>query len=240
MPMTPPPTLTPARQPLESARRRLLDEAADIDRQQAEALVAVPDEDLPQLIALAHQVRLERMGPAVEVESIISAKTGGCPEDCSFCSQSARFPTRLARHAMLDVAELLRLAREARALGSTEFCIVVAVRGPDRRLLEQVCTAARPSSSPPPASTATATTSRRARASSPASAPRTASTTAAPPAGASSKPGWSCAAAASSAWARRGPTASTSPLPSASSGPAKSPATSSIPDRARRSAIVRC
>src|SRR5487761_631823 len=142
MPMTPPPTLTPSRQPLESARRRLLDEAADIDRQQAEALVAVPDEDLPQLIALAHQVRLERMGPAVEVESIISAKTGGCPEDCSFCSQSARFPTGLARHAMLDVAELLRLAQEARAPGSTEFCIVVAVRGPDRRLLEQVCTAA--------------------------------------------------------------------------------------------------
>ena len=140
--MTPPPTLTPSRQPLESARRRLLDEAADIDRQEAEALVAVPDEDLPQLIALAHQVRLERMGPAVEVESIISAKTGGCPEDCSFCSQSARFPTGLARHAMLDVAELLRLAQEARALGSTEFCIVVAVRGPDRRLLEQVCTAA--------------------------------------------------------------------------------------------------
>ena len=129
--------------PIETAAARLLDEGWDIDRELAERLVLVEDDDLPQLIGLAHQVRLRGMGPAVEVESIISAKTGGCPEDCAFCSQSAHHPTGVSRHPMLRVPRLVELARRARAHGATEFCIVVAVRGPNRHLLEQVCEAAR-------------------------------------------------------------------------------------------------
>src|SRR4051794_34281780 len=76
-------------------------------------------------------------GPDVEVEGIISLKTGGCPEDCHFCSQSGLFesPVRAAR---LDVDELVRAARETRETGATEFCIVAAVRGPDARLIDEV------------------------------------------------------------------------------------------------------
>ncbi|MGO8685821.1 MAG: biotin synthase BioB [Candidatus Dormibacteria bacterium] len=129
--------------PLEAAAARLIEEGLDIDRELATLLVALEDGDLPQLIGLAHQVRVQWLGPAVEVESIISAKTGGCPEDCTFCSQSARYTTDVARHPLLATAQLVELARRSRALGSTEFCIVVAVRGPSPRLLEQVCEASR-------------------------------------------------------------------------------------------------
>ena len=116
----------------------LLDERRDIDRGLAERLVAIPEESLPDLFALAHRVRVDRMGPAVEVESIISAKTGGCPEDCVFCSQSARYHTEVVREPMLETHKLVGLARATRAAGGTEFCIVVAVRGPDERMMRAV------------------------------------------------------------------------------------------------------
>jgi biotin synthase len=76
-------------------------------------------------------------GPEVEVEGIISVKTGGCPEDCHFCSQSGRFDTPV-RAAWLDIPGLVEAAKQTAATGATEFCIVAAVRGPDRRLMSQV------------------------------------------------------------------------------------------------------
>jgi len=123
---------------LDEARATLLERREQIDRRLAERLAALPDDALPELFALAHRVRLAWMGPAVEVESIISAKTGGCPEDCVFCSQSARFHTDVVREPMLPTGQLVELARRTRALGGTEFCIVVAVRGPDERMMRAV------------------------------------------------------------------------------------------------------
>ncbi|MDQ1682317.1 MAG: biotin synthase, partial [Frankiaceae bacterium] len=76
-------------------------------------------------------------GPEVEVEGIVSVKTGGCPEDCHFCSQSGQFQSPV-RAVWLDIPELVRAARETAETGATEFCIVAAVRGPDERLLAQV------------------------------------------------------------------------------------------------------
>ena len=128
--------------PLAQAAELLLDRRRRIDRPLAERLAALPDRDLPELIGLAHRVRVAWMGEAVEVESIISAKTGGCPEDCSFCSQSARYTTEVAREPMLPTDRLVELARQTRELGGTEFCIVVAVRGPDERMLAAVEAAA--------------------------------------------------------------------------------------------------
>jgi biotin synthase len=127
---------------LADAAGRLLDGRTYIARGLAERLVALPDEALPDLIGLAHRVRMAWMGPAVEVESIISAKTGGCPEDCTFCSQSARYSTEVEREPTLPTARLVELARQTRELGGTEFCIVVAVRGPNERMLADVIAAA--------------------------------------------------------------------------------------------------
>lgn len=116
---------------------QVLTRGEPISAQQARELIALPRSELPALIALAHRVRLRYCGEAVEVESLISAKTGGCPEDCAFCSQSARFDTKIETHPFLSTAQVLASAKSAEELGATQFCIVVAVRGPDRRLLDQ-------------------------------------------------------------------------------------------------------
>ena len=122
---------------LEEARRTVLGEGRGLGLDSVLACLHLPDSRIPELLALAHEVRQRWCGDEVEVEGIVSVKTGGCPEDCHFCSQSGQFNSPV-RAAFLDVGELVRAARETRATGATEFCIVAAVRGPDQRLLDQV------------------------------------------------------------------------------------------------------
>jgi len=123
---------------LTTAERALLDERRPITRDEALAVAHLPLDELPSLIALAHRVRLDYCGDAVELESLVNAKSGGCPEDCAFCSQSAQFRTGVDVYPMLDLDEVLAAARATRQAGATQFCIVVAVRGPDERLLSKV------------------------------------------------------------------------------------------------------
>jgi biotin synthase len=101
------------------------------------AVLTLPDEQLPAALEAAHRVRMRWCGPEVEVEGIVSVKTGGCPEDCHFCSQSGLF-TSPVRAVWLDIPALVEAARQTAATGATEFCIVAAVRGPDRRLMDQM------------------------------------------------------------------------------------------------------
>jgi biotin synthase len=122
---------------LEVAREQVLERGVGLTESQALACLQLPDDRLPDLLQLAHEVRMAWCGPEVEVEGIVSLKTGGCPEDCHFCSQSGLF-TSPVRAAWLDIPSLVRAAVETRATGATEFCIVAAVRGPDARLMEQV------------------------------------------------------------------------------------------------------
>jgi biotin synthase len=120
---------------LDAARDALLSEGRQLSPDELGALAALPDDDIPALAALAHDVRLARCGPVVEVEGILSAKTGGCPEDCSFCSQSSRFDSPVKAVPLLTPDEILAAARETKAAGASEFCLVYAVRGPDERLM---------------------------------------------------------------------------------------------------------
>ena len=123
---------------LEELRERTLADGRPIAREQARALVELPAAELPALLALAHEVRRRWWGEGVELESLISAKTGGCPEDCAFCSQSSHYDAPAQRHPFLPLEEVLRAARATEASGATHFCIVAAVRGPDKRLMTQV------------------------------------------------------------------------------------------------------
>lgn len=123
---------------IESARAALIERRERLDATQLAALAAVPDDRLGELTALAHKVRLAWCGDVIEVEGILSAKTGGCPEDCHFCAQSARFDTPVLATPFLDKDEVLRAARETAALGASEFCIVLAVRGPDERTIQRI------------------------------------------------------------------------------------------------------
>ncbi len=133
--------LTPeaARAAIRAAGVALLDERRQLTLDELTALADVPDSAVPALASLAHEVRLEWCGDTVEVEGILSAKTGGCPEDCHFCSQSAKFESPVQAMPFLDTADVLAAARETAALGATEFCIVLAIRGPDERTMDRIC-----------------------------------------------------------------------------------------------------
>jgi biotin synthase len=121
-----------------AARQILIEDRQPLGAALLSELAAVPDSLVPSLATLAHEVRLEWCGETVEIEGILSAKTGGCPEDCHFCAQSARFDTPVLATPFLDTDQVLAAARETAALGATEFCIVLAVRGPDERTLRRL------------------------------------------------------------------------------------------------------
>jgi biotin synthase len=122
---------------LQIAREQVLSEGHGLTEAQALACLELPDDRLDDLLALAHEVRMRWCGPEVEVEGIVSLKTGGCPEDCHFCSQSGLF-TSPVRSAWLDIPSLVEAAKQTAATGASEFCIVAAVRGPDARLMKQL------------------------------------------------------------------------------------------------------
>jgi biotin synthase len=122
---------------LATARRQVLEQGQGLDRAQLLEVLRLPDEAVPDLLALAHEARLHWCGDEVEVEGIVSVKTGGCPEDCHFCSQSGLFQSPV-RAAWLDIPSLVQAAVETAATGATEFYIVAAVRGPDQRLMAQM------------------------------------------------------------------------------------------------------
>ena len=102
---------------------------------QVEALYQLP---LMDLLFRAHQVHRENFDPnEVQRSSLISIKTGGCPEDCNYCSQSARYKAT-EREALMQVEEVLAAAREAKAKGASRFCMGAAWRGPKEKELEVV------------------------------------------------------------------------------------------------------
>lgn len=119
------------------AREQVLERGQGLDEQQVLDVLALGDDRMSDLLALAHEVRMRWCGPEVEVEGIVSVKTGGCPEDCHFCSQSGQFESPV-RSVWLDIPGLVEAAKQTAATGATEFCIVAAVRGPDARLMSQV------------------------------------------------------------------------------------------------------
>ena len=122
---------------LELARTKVLDQGIGLDQGETLQVLQLGDDRITEILELAHQVRLKWCGEEVGVEGIISLKTGGCPEDCHFCSQSGLFESPV-RSAWLDIAGLVEAAKQTQKSGATEFCIVAAVKGPDDRLMNQL------------------------------------------------------------------------------------------------------
>jgi len=122
---------------IEIAREKVLENGGGLNEAELLQVLQVPDEDLQELLDLAHQVRIRHCGVEVSLEGIISLKTGGCPEDCHFCSQSGLFESPV-RAVTLDIAELVEAAKQSEKMGASEFCIVAAVKGPTQNLLDQV------------------------------------------------------------------------------------------------------
>src|SRR5262245_29466300 len=114
-----------------------------IDRELAERLLAAPASDDLTILDAAFRVRRETFGNGVRLHVLLNAKMGGCPEDCGFCSQSARAVgnTNVPASRMLPGEEILHAARRAHAAGAYKFCIVTATRGPSDRDLDALCPA---------------------------------------------------------------------------------------------------
>ncbi len=126
------------RELLRDAESTLVDERRPLDPEKLGALASLPDGEISSLAALAHRVRKAWCGSGVDVEGIVSAKTGGCPEDCSFCSQSSRYDTTVSATPYLSADEILKAAREAESSGASSFCLVYAMRGPNRRAMSHI------------------------------------------------------------------------------------------------------
>lgn len=97
--------------------------------------------DLPfnELLFQAQQVHRQHFAPnQVQISTLLSIKTGACPEDCKYCPQSVRYDTGLEREALLDVEQVRSAARAAKQDGATRFCMGAAWRSPKDRQLDQV------------------------------------------------------------------------------------------------------
>lgn len=102
-------------------------------------VLALYELPLPELLFRAQSVHREHFDPtAIQISSLLSIKTGGCPEDCGYCSQSARHDTGLAADKLMPLDEVLAAARAAKESGAHRFCMGAAWRSPKPHHLEAV------------------------------------------------------------------------------------------------------
>ena len=100
------------------------------------ALFELPFNDL---IFMAHSIHREVFDPnQVQVSSLLNIKTGACPEDCSYCSQSSKYDTGLEREKLMEIDQVLQQAKEAKDKGASRFCMGAAWRNPTDKSLDKV------------------------------------------------------------------------------------------------------
>jgi len=112
-----------------------------LSRGDALAVLNCPDNEFLALLDATFEVRRRHHGRKVHVHVLENAKSGSCPEDCSFCSQSSRYSTGVARYRTESADELVAAARAAYQSGASTYCMVTATRGPSGRDLDTICEA---------------------------------------------------------------------------------------------------
>ena len=108
----------------------------DYTRAEVLNLMSLPFADLMQQASHVHRAYFD--ANQVQVSTLLSIKTGGCPEDCAYCPQAARYNTGLKAHKLMEVDEVLAKAAQAKAAGATRFCMGAAWRSPKDRDVEKV------------------------------------------------------------------------------------------------------
>jgi biotin synthase len=109
----------------------------DWTREEVRALFALP---FPELMFEAQRIHRLHFDPReVQISTLLSIKTGGCPEDCAYCPQSVHYDTGVGAAKLMDLADVLAQARAAQAAGASRFCMGAAWRSPKDRDLEHVC-----------------------------------------------------------------------------------------------------
>jgi biotin synthase len=123
--------------PVDDARRSLRAIRHDWTRAEVRALFDLP---FPDLMFRAQTVHRQHFDPhAVQISTLLSIKTGGCPEDCAYCPQSASYETGVAAEKLMSRDAVLEEARAAKDAGASRFCMGAAWRSPKDRDLDQVC-----------------------------------------------------------------------------------------------------
>jgi biotin synthase len=113
-----------------------------IDREDARAVLRAPDEQLLALLDAVYRVRRTFHGNKVRIHVLQNARSGACPEDCRFCSQSSYYETPAGEYPLQTVDEIVEGARRAKAAKAWKYCMVTATRGPSRKDLDVICEAA--------------------------------------------------------------------------------------------------
>ncbi|HVA49042.1 MAG TPA: biotin synthase BioB [Pirellulales bacterium] len=109
-----------------------------LTRDEALSVLDAPDEALPDLLAASYRVRRHYFGNTVQLYFLMNAKSGLCPEDCSYCSQSKVSQAEIPRYNILNREKLLDGARLAAERQSKTYCIVISARGPNEREMDAV------------------------------------------------------------------------------------------------------
>jgi biotin synthase len=109
-----------------------------VGREEALALLRAPDEDLLELLAAAYRIRRRYWGNTVQLYFLMNAKSGLCPEDCHYCSQSKVSQADIPRYNLLSREKLLDGARLAAERKSRTYCIVISARGPNEREMQAI------------------------------------------------------------------------------------------------------
>jgi biotin synthase len=131
--------------PHASARQESWSQLADevlgghaVGRSEALAMLRAPDEELLELLAGAYKLRRRWFGNTVQLYFLMNAKSGLCPEDCHYCSQSKVSTAEIPRYNLLSREKLLDGAKVAAERGSKTYCIVISARGPSEREMQAV------------------------------------------------------------------------------------------------------
>lgn len=109
-----------------------------LEREEMSAVLNAPDERLPELLAAAFRVRRHYFGKRVQIHVLMNAKSGLCPEDCHYCSQSSISTAPIDKYPLLPRERLLEGAVKAKDAGAVRYCMVNSGRGPTQREIEEM------------------------------------------------------------------------------------------------------
>lgn len=110
-----------------------------ISRQDAAAILSAPDEEVLAILDAAFRVRRTHFGKSVQLYYLKNAKSGLCPEDCSYCSQAKGSEAEIEKYVMLNEEKLMEAAKNAFDSNARTYCIVASGRGPTNREVDHVC-----------------------------------------------------------------------------------------------------
>src|SRR5215210_7597168 len=125
---------------MEGALSEVVEQALEVrplSREQAVWVLSYPEERVTELVGAVHRVRRKFFGDRVKLNALVNIKSGLCPEDCNYCSQSKISTAGIQKYLYLRTEEVLDCAAKAREAGAKRLCLVASGRGPTQGEIER-------------------------------------------------------------------------------------------------------